>query len=168
VSEAPARPHRTARRKARKYALDLLFAADLRGLGPAAVLAEESFTTEEPPPAYSRALVAGVAERQAEIDGLITGRLARGWSLDRMPRVDRCLARIAVYELAWTDTPADVAIAEAAALAAELSTEASASFLSGLLGGIAKDRSAAEGPVKPQPAGSDLEGDLGGGVARLW
>jgi N utilization substance protein B len=136
----PARPHRSARRKARKYALDILFAADLREEDPAAMLAAEVFTTQEPPPPYSRALVEGVAARQADLDAAVSTHLAKGWTLERMPRVDRCLARLAVFEFTCLDVPADVAIAEAAALAAELSTEASPGFLSGVLGAVAKDR----------------------------
>jgi N utilization substance protein B len=133
------RPHRSGRRKARKYALDVLFAADLRGLDPAALLEAGDFTTQLPPPAYSRQLVIGVAEHRATLDATIAAHLAPGWTVPRMPRVDRCLARLAVFELTATDTPAEVAVSEAVALAAELSTDNSAGFLSGVLGAIIRD-----------------------------
>ena len=130
----------TARRKARKRALDVLYEADLRGLPLREVLA--AYVDRLPPPkpehlGYAVELVEGVAEHAARIDELI-GSYAEGWTLDRMPVVDRNLARIAVYELIFRDDIDDpVAITEAVELARTLSTDDSPRYLNGVLGRIA-------------------------------
>jgi N utilization substance protein B len=146
VSEAgaEARPHRSGRRKARKYALDVLFAADLRGCHPDAALAEQSQVQDLPP--YTAVLVEGVVDQIDIIDRLLAAHLDAGWSLERLARVDRNLARIAVWEFIWGAIPANVAIAEAVGLAGELSTDRSSSFLSGLLGAVAADGTAPDAP----------------------
>jgi N utilization substance protein B len=131
-----------------------LFAADLREVSPEAVLADGNFTSQSPPPPYAVALVEGVARRQVELDAAVAACLSSGWTVARMPRVDRCLARLAAYEFLHAAVPADVAISEAAALAAELSTEASPGFLSGVLGALAKRRSEAAPATEPA-AGSE-------------
>jgi N utilization substance protein B len=131
-----ARSPRSARRKARKYALDVLFAADLQGIDPTAIVDQGLLTSQTPLPDYSRQLIAGVSDHLSQIDAEINAHLKSGWSLDRMPRVDRCLARLAVYETMQTEIPGAVAASEAASLAAELSTSESPQFLSGLLGAI--------------------------------
>jgi N utilization substance protein B len=129
-----------ARRRARKRALDVLYEADLRGLDPKEVLAAYIQRLEEPRPShlpYAISLVEGVAEHRERIDELI-GSYAEGWTLRRMPPVDRNLARIAVYEILWVDEiDPPVAITEAAELARQLSTDDSPRFLNGLLGRIA-------------------------------
>jgi N utilization substance protein B len=125
-----------ARTKYRKRALDILFESELRGLEPGGSLAERLVTNEPPINDYTRILVEGVAAHCDEIDALITEH-ARGWSLERMPGVDRNLARIAIYEIRHTDdVPKAVAVSEAVELATELSTEESPKFLSGLLSSI--------------------------------
>jgi N utilization substance protein B len=130
-----------ARRKARKRALDVLYEADLRGEPIDRVLAAAVARIEPPRPehlGYTIALVEGVAEHLARIDELISS-YAEGWTLDRMPVVDRNLARIAVFELLYADDIDDaVAITEAMELARTLSTEDSPRFLNGLLGRIAE------------------------------
>jgi N utilization substance protein B len=130
-----------ARRKARKRALDVLYQADLRGLDPVHVLGGYVQQLERPTPAhlgYAMSLVEGVAEHGERIDELI-GSYAEGWTLARMPPVDRNLARIAVYELLWVDEIDDaVAITEAVELARQLSTDDSPRFLNGVLGRIAE------------------------------
>jgi N utilization substance protein B len=129
-----------ARRRARKRALDVLYEADLRGLDPKEVLAAYVQRLEEPRPShlpYAISLVEGVAEHRERIDELI-GSYAEGWTLRRMPPVDRNLARIAVYEILWVDeVDPPVAITEAVELARQLSTDDSPRFLNGLLGRIA-------------------------------
>ena len=129
-----------ARRRARKRALDVLYEADLRGLDPREVLTAYVQRMEEPRPShlpYAISLVEGVAEHRERIDELI-GSYAEGWTLRRMPPVDRNLARIAVYEILWVDEiDPPVAITEAAELARQLSTDDSPRFLNGLLGRIA-------------------------------
>lgn len=130
-----------ARRKARKRALDVLYEADLRGLDPVQVLGAYVQRLEQPAPAhlgYAMSLVEGVAVHRERIDELI-GSYAEGWTLARMPPVDRNLARIAVYELLWEDEiDHPVAITEAVELARQLSTDDSPRFLNGVLGRIAE------------------------------
>lgn len=130
-----------ARRKARKRALDILFEADLRGLPPTEVISGYLARMTQPRPehlTYALSLVEGVAAHQARIDELISS-FAEGWTLERMPPVDRNLARIAVYELLWVDDIDNpVAITEAVELAKQLSTADSPRFLNGVLARIAE------------------------------
>ncbi|MEE6310198.1 transcription antitermination factor NusB [Plantactinospora veratri] len=130
-----------ARRKARKRALDVLYEADMRARPVAEVLVGYLRRLEQPRPEhldYAIGLIEGVAEHQARIDELIDS-YAEGWTLDRMPVVDRNLARIAIYELLYLDEIDDaVAISEAVELARQMSTDDSPRFLNGLLGRIAE------------------------------
>jgi transcription antitermination protein NusB len=127
-----------ARSKARKRALDILFEAEQRGTGVLDLLAERITLGSPPVPGYAADLVRGVTVHTARIDELIS-RYAEGWTLDRMPAVDRNVLRIGVYELLWADdVPDAVAISEAVLLAQDLSTEASPAFVNGLLARIAK------------------------------
>jgi len=117
----------SARSKARKRALDLLFEADLRGVPALSLLAERAGT------GYTAEVVAGVEEHRERIDELLA-TYAQGWTLDRMPAVDRAVLRIGAWELLFNDdVPDAVAIDEAVELATSLSTEASPSFVNGLL-----------------------------------
>jgi N utilization substance protein B len=127
-----------ARSKARKRALDVLFEAELRGLPVLELLAERITLGSPPVPAYAADLVRGVTVHAARIDELIS-EYAEGWTLDRMPAVDRNVLRIGVYELLWAqDVPDGVAISEAVLLARDLSTDASPAFINGLLARIAE------------------------------
>jgi N utilization substance protein B len=130
-----------ARRKARKRALDVLYEADLRNRAPSTVLTDYVARLERPLPGhldYASGLVEGVGAHLDRIDELI-GSYAEGWTIDRMPVVDRNLARIAVYELLYVDEIDDaVAITEAVELARQMSTDDSPRFLNGLLGRIAE------------------------------
>ena len=128
----------SARSKARKRALDILFEAELRGAPVLDLLAERITLGSPPVPGYAADLVRGVATHAARIDELIS-QYAQGWTLERMPAVDRNVLRIGVYELLWADdVPDAVAISEAVLLAQDLSTEASPAFVNGLLARIAK------------------------------
>ena len=121
-----------ARSKARKRALDVLFEAELRGTPVLDLLAERTAMASPPVSAYAAALVRGVTEHQPRIDELIA-KYAEGWTLDRMPAVDRNVLRIGIYELLWApDVPDAVAISEAVQLARDLSTDASPTFVNGL------------------------------------
>ena len=132
-----------ARSKARKRALDILFEAEQRGTGVLDLLAERITLGSPPVPGYAADLVRGVTVHTARIDELLS-QYAEGWTLDRMPAVDRNVLRIGVYELLWADdVPDAVAISEAVLLAQDLSTEASPTFVNGLLARIAK--------LKPSP-----------------
>jgi transcription antitermination protein NusB len=126
-----------ARSKARKRALDILFEAEQRDAPVLDLLAERITLGSPPVPGYAADLVRGVAVHAARIDELIS-QYAEGWTLDRMPAVDRNVLRIGVYELLWADdVPDAVAISEAVLLAQDLSTEASPAFINGLLARIA-------------------------------
>jgi N utilization substance protein B len=125
-----------ARSKARKRALDILFAAELRGLPALELLSERQSLGEQPVPEYAAELVRGVTAHRAQIDTLISEN-AVAWTLDRMPAVDRNILRLGVYELLWADdVPDGVAISEAVLLAQDLSTDASPAFVNGLLAKI--------------------------------
>ncbi|MFF3290202.1 transcription antitermination factor NusB [Streptomyces sp. NPDC003023] len=128
-----------ARNKARKRAFQILFEADQRGVSVQSVLADwvrHARTDERQPPVaeYTMDLVEGYAEHAARIDELIA-TYAVGWTLDRMPVVDRNILRLGAYELVWKDeTPDAVVIDEAVQLAKEFSTDDSPAFVNGLLG----------------------------------
>ncbi|MFI5838892.1 transcription antitermination factor NusB [Catenuloplanes sp. NPDC051500] len=130
-----------ARRKSRKRALDVLYEADLRNLPPVEVLANYLQRIEQPRPehiGYTIRIVEGAAAHLDRIDELLAS-YAEGWTIDRMPVVDRNLARIAVYELLYADDIDDaVAISEAVELARQMSTDDSPRFLNGILGRIAE------------------------------
>jgi len=131
----------SSRTKARKRALDVLYAADLRGQALVDALADEAARAAREPDrtvswTYAAEIVQGVIEHAAEIDELIS-TYAVDWPLDRMPAVDRALLRIAVWEIAWNEAVPDaVAISEAVDSAALHSTEDSAKFLNGVLARI--------------------------------
>jgi N utilization substance protein B len=122
-----------ARSKARKRALDILFEAEMRDESPLTVLEARTIRAEPPVSGYAAELVRGVQAHRDEIDRLLAEN-SRGWTLDRMPAVDRNVLRIGGYELLWgTGVPPAVAISEAVLLAGDLSTEASPAFVNGLL-----------------------------------
>ncbi len=129
-----------ARTKARKRALDVLFESEVRGL-PLDGTLEERLAAQDPPIGdYSVELVRGVAEHQERIDELLT-TYAEGWTLDRMPSVDRNVLRLGVFELLYAaDVPDAVALSEAVGMVQELSTDESPSFVNGVLGGILRDK----------------------------
>ncbi len=130
----------SARTKARKRALDVLYAADARSADPLDVLTEriDSVDSDEAAPLgeYAEVLVRGYAAHADRIDDLLSEH-AEGWTLDRMPAVDRAILRIGVYELVYSpDVPAAVAVDEAVELAKSLSTDNSPRFINGVLGQI--------------------------------
>jgi transcription antitermination protein NusB len=131
-----------ARSKARKRALDVLFESEVRGLPLGATLDERVLEAEPPVNEYSVRLVHGVREHQARIDELVT-TYAQGWSLERMPAVDRNALRIGVYEVLYVDeVPDAVAVSEAMKLVRDLSTDDSPSFVNGVLGNIVRNKPA--------------------------
>ncbi|MGJ6979285.1 transcription antitermination factor NusB [Aestuariimicrobium soli] len=138
MSAPTPRPHFSTRTKARKAALDVLFEADLRGEPPLAILHDHVLQAEVPLREYTADLVEGVVAQLPAIDARLEAALDQGWSLARMPRVDRALARIAVWEIDHGGIDARVAIAEALVLAGELSTDESPSFLNGVLAGVVR------------------------------
>lgn len=129
------------RHQARKRAVDLLFEAEARGLSPAEVADKrislaEADSEVSPLNPYTVAVARGVSENAAHIDELITAHL-QGWTLERLPAVDRAVLRVAVWELLHADdVPEPVAVDEAVELAKELSTDESPGFVNGVLGQV--------------------------------
>ena len=133
--------HHSTQTKARKRALDILFEAELREADPLVTLAERAADAEPPVREYTRELVRGVVSNREGIDQRIASALADGWSLNRLPRVDRNLMRIAIYEIDHTSVPDPVAVSEAVGLVAQLSTDDSPAFVNGVLGTIVATKS---------------------------
>lgn len=135
----------SARTKARKRALDLLYGADVREESINSALAVEQARADADPKrasswGYARDIVVGITEHGDEIDELIE-TYAQGWTLSRMPLVDRAIVRIGMWEILFNDDiPDGVAIAEAVEAATVLSTEDSAGFINGLLATVAQTR----------------------------
>jgi transcription antitermination protein NusB len=129
--------HSSTRSKARKRALDILFEAELRGADPIATLEERQEAASPPVREYTAEVVRGVAAHADEIDARISACLALGWTLPRIPRVDRAALRIAVYEIDYGEVPDAVAVAEAVQLVSELSTDESPAFVNGVLRTVA-------------------------------
>ena len=139
-----------ARSKARKRALDVLYESDVRGVDPTSTLAERIAQADPPVPEYAVELVEGVTERLADIDDVLS-RHSEGWSVERMPPVDRTVLRLALYELLWReDVPDAVVIDEAVELAKSLSTEESPRFVNGVLGRVLRDAPAPQ-RLEPPP-----------------
>ena len=132
-----------ARSKARSRALDILFEADQRGVNAQTLLDDRlhSVDSRAGNNPYTAELVRGVIARWSDIDAALTD-YSQGWTLDRMPAVDRAILRLGAWEVLWNDEiPDPVAISEAVALATELSTDESPTFVNGLLGRLAEVKS---------------------------
>lgn len=130
----------SARGKARKRALDLLYASEMRSESPVVALDRAIDAGEGPTNDYTGVLVRGVVENQARIDELLT-EYSQGWTLQRMPAVDRNVLRLGVFELLYVDdVPDAVAVSEAISLVRDLSTDESPTFVNGILGAIEKSK----------------------------
>lgn len=134
-----------ARNKARKRALDILFASELRRDDPVEALDSAIEDGEGPTNEYTGFLVRGVAEHQPRIDELLSA-YSTAWSLDRMPAVDRNVLRIGLFEMLYVeDVPDTVAVTEAMALVRDLSTDESPQFVNGVLGALMREKETLEG-----------------------
>ena len=134
-----------ARTKARKRALDLLFASELRSEDPVVALDRAIADGEGPTNDYTSTLVRGVVEHQTRIDELLSA-YSTGWTLDRMPAVDRNVLRIGLFEMLYVDdVPDPVAVTEAMTLVRELSTDESPQFVNGLLGTLLREKTTLPG-----------------------
>ncbi len=130
----------SARGKARKRALDLLYASEMRSESPIVALDRAIEAGEGPTNDYTGVLVRGVVDNQARIDELLS-EYSQGWTLSRMPAVDRNVLRLGVFELLYVDdVPDAVAVSEAISLVRDLSTDESPTFVNGILGAIEKSR----------------------------
>lgn len=137
----------SARTKARKRAIDAIFAADLRKVSPSSLLATTANLTSDRQNqdeifGYAQQIVEGIVAEHATIDDLIE-TYSQDWTLDRMPALDRAIIRVALWEILFNEeVPSGVAINEAVELAKEYSTEESGGFINGLLSRIANTREA--------------------------
>lgn len=134
----------SARSKARKRAVDALYAGELRDVMATDLLdaTKEQVTDRQNQDEifeFATELVNGVLANQLEIDEILSG-VAQNWTLDRMPALDKAILRVGIYEIAFGGTPAEVAISEAVDLAQELSTEDSAAFVNGVLATVSATR----------------------------
>ena len=128
----------SARSKARKRALDLIYASEMRNRSAVEALEEQSADTQVNE--YTSELVRGVSEHRTRLDEVISSYL-QDWTLDRMPAVDRNVLRLATYEVLYVDdVPDAVAVSEALNLVRDLSTDDSPNFVNGVLGNIVRDR----------------------------
>ena len=130
----------SARSKARKQSLDLLYEADIRGASALDLLTLRDIVEDGPDARpireFTKELITGVSDNKRKIDELIT-TYAQGWDMDRLPAVDRNILRLGIYEIVWsTDLDDGIAIDEALTLAKELSTDESAGYIHGVLGRI--------------------------------
>ena len=159
----------SARSKARKRALDVLFEAEQRSAPVLETLAGRLAAADPPVSEYAVELVEGVVAHQARIDELLS-TYSRDWPLDRMPAVDRALLRLATFELLWCDdVPDAVVIDEAVTLARSLSTDESPAFVNGLLGRLmdlkpeltAEAAGQSEPVLDPQPESAPPAGTPG-------
>ncbi len=124
----------SARSKARKRALDAIFQADLNEVA----IATQSLGEDEIDQDYANTIIEGVKQNLVKVDEMISSSL-KNWTIDRIPRVDRNILRLAVYELLFQkDVPVNVVISEAVNLAESLSTDDSASFVNATLATISK------------------------------
>lgn len=131
----------SARSKARKQTLDLLYESDIRGSDLLELLISRDVVEEGPDARpireYTKSLVEGVSAHKRKIDELIS-TYAQGWDMDRLPAVDRNILRLGIYEILWVAELEDgIVIDEALTLAKDLSTEDSAGYIHGVLGRIA-------------------------------
>jgi N utilization substance protein B len=128
-----------ARTKARKRAVDMLYESDLRGTDAVQTLAERIALADPPVNDYTVQLVEGVNEHRLRIDEILS-EFAEGWTIERMPGVDRAVLRVGVYELLWrADVPDAVTIDEAVELVKSLSTDESPRFVNGVLARVLRD-----------------------------
>jgi transcription antitermination protein NusB len=130
----------SARSKARKRALDVLYASELRGEAAPDALDRAIEEGDGPTNAYTADLVRGVSDHQPRIDEVLA-EYSEGWTLDRMPAVDRNVLRLGIYELLYVDdVPDAVAVSEALALVRDLSTDDSPQFVNGILGAVLRNK----------------------------
>ena len=146
----------SARSKARKRALDVLYESEMRGTDATETLMERTAQADPPIGDYAIELIRGVEGHRQRIDELIDS-YAEGWDLSRMPAVDRNLLRIGVYELlGCDDVPDAVAVDEAVSLAVSLSTDDSPRFINGILSRLLADQPSLGAPAESGPPDAGL------------
>jgi len=124
----------SARSKARRRALDILFEAEQRNVTALSAMTARRIVADQVINVYTVDLVEGVTAMQESIDEYLQ-TYSQGWTLERMPAVDRIILRIGTWELLFNDdVPDAVAVSEAVEMAKTLSTDESPQFVNGLLG----------------------------------
>jgi transcription antitermination protein NusB len=137
----------SARHKARKRALDLLYEAEIKGLPISEVWQQRVEAHDLPSHEYTEQLVLGISVNQVELD-LKISEVSTGWRLERMSPVDRSILRIGAFEILYqSQVDAAVAINESILLAQEISSDEAPAFINGVLGAIARLPGAAEQPA---------------------
>ena len=147
----------SARSKARKRALDVLYASELRGESAIEALERAIDEGEGPTNEYTADLVRGVVDHQPRIDEVLAS-YSEGWALERMPAVDRNVLRLGIYELLYVDdVPDAVAVSEAMALVRDLSTDESPQFVNGVLGAVVRNKPTPASEVIPSRRDGSFE-----------
>lgn len=124
----------SARGKARRRAVEILFEAEQRSEDAREVMERRRMHSDSLVSPYAEELVLGVTMRRGELDEYLE-TYSQGWTLERMPAVDRNVLRVGAWELLFNDdVPDGVAVAEAVSLAKELAGDDSPRFVNGLLG----------------------------------
>lgn len=150
------------RHKARRRAVDLLFEAEAKQVSPAQLVAERrEFVRDDESVGeihdYTATVIAGLADDRSQVDSVVSSHL-KGWTLERLPAVDRAILRLATWELFnSTDVDPIVIVDEAVELAKELSTDDSPAFVNGVLAKIAE--------LAPQVRAAQAAGSDSGGRA---
>ena len=152
-----------SRYRARRRAVDVLFEAEARDVDPVAIvedrveLAREKGSEVAPVAAYTREIVAGVAERLDYLDTQIEGALLENWELHRLPAVDRAILRFSTWELIFNpEVPKRTAVVEGVELASEYSGDEASSYINGVLDQLAgRAERAAEKPADPETETGD-------------
>ena len=130
----------SARSKARRRALDILFEAEQREVSAMSALTARREIADQIINVYTVDLVEGVTAMAESIDEFLA-TYSQGWTLERMPAVDRIILRIGTWELLYNDdVPDAVAVSEAVELAKILSTDESPQFINGLLGRLQQSK----------------------------
>lgn len=142
---------------ARSQAMQLLFQAEANKRSVGSVLADEYLISDGPLEDYARELAMGAYDMLDRIDGIIE-QASQNWSVSRMPNADRCLLRVAVYELLeQPEVDAAVAISECVELAKAFGTDESSRFVNGVLGRIARDLGMNEAAAAAEAAAAEAD-----------
>ncbi len=115
--------------------MEALYESDLRSQSVDEALDSLASRMQTPVNAYTETIVRGVSQHRDQIDETLA-TYAQGWTLDRMPAVDRAILRVGAWEVLWGDVPDGVALAEAVGLANDLSTDESGKYINGVLARI--------------------------------
>lgn len=135
------------RRKAREYALQLLYQWEVSRAEPKRI--EATFWRSTRALTETRFLSSKLFEGAASEAGIadeLIARHARNWRLERIAAIDRCILRLGIFELRRGETPEKVAINEALELAKKFSEPEAVAFLNGILDAVRKSLAADKQP----------------------